>query len=117
MTPEEVFARLRDIHLPDAGTAAPPTLDLRPIIAFALLVAAVVLFRLLLTVWRRRAALSRTDRIVPLPARRDALARLLSTSPRRRPADDPPAVLFDPPGTVTSGEVAGLRRWVARRLG
>lgn len=115
MTPEEVFAQLRDIHSPAIEAAAAGSLDLRPLIVFAVFAAGVLLVRQVLAVARRKSALARVDQSADPADQRDALAKLAATTPSRN-SDPAPDALFDPPEKLTRQAVADLRRWVRRRL-
>lgn len=116
MTPEEVFAQLRDIHAPAIETAAKTSLDPRPLIAFAALLAIVLIARYALASNRRRSALSRIDPSTDPATQRDALTRLAATTARPRRTSPPPGALFDRPEALTPKSVATLRDWVRRRL-
>lgn len=116
MTPEEVFAQLRDIHAPEAAAKASVAYDFRPLIGFAILLALVIGARLLLTSVRARRAISQLDATAAPADQRDALVRLLATSPRRPLRAPPPESVFDPPEAVTEKDVSDLRHWAGRRL-
>ncbi len=116
MTPEEVFAQLRDIHSPAIEAATNATLDPRPLIAFAALVAAVLIVRYMLSAQQRRNALSRIDPDADPAIQRDALTKLAATTGQTRKGDPLPGALFDPPEALTRKSIAGLRDWVRRRL-
>lgn len=120
MTPDEVFAKLRDIHTPEGGMGDGPdwaALDPRPLAVFGVI--AVLL--MLLPLWRRwrarralRSEIARLARIAPA-AQRDALARL---SARARPASKgAPDIFYLPPQDIGDKEAATLRRWFLERIG
>lgn len=117
MTPEEVFAQLRDIHAPAAVAREAIAFDARPVIAFAVFVVVFFALRLL---WRRlgaRRALASIDVASPPAEQRDALVRVLDARRRNRAAGPAPEAAFQPPKDLTSDGVQRLRRWVLRRIG
>lgn len=116
MTPEEVFAQLRDIHSPPIDVAANASFDLRPLVAFALFLACALIARRLVADRRRKAALARIDPSADPATQRDALTKLAATAPCPPNGDAPPDALFDPPEALTRNAVADLRDWVRRRL-
>jgi len=116
MTPEEVFAQLRDIHAPEAAAKASVAYDFTPLIGFAIVLSLVIAARLLLTSLRARRAIAEVDATAAPADQRDALVRLLATSPRRPLRAPPPKAVFDPPEDVTDKDVSDLRHWAGRRL-
>lgn len=116
MTPEEVFAQLRDIHSPAIEAVANASFDVRPLIAFAIFLAGVLIIRRVLADGRRKTALARIDPSSDPAAQRDALAKLATTTTRPQNGDTPPDALFDPPEALTQKAIADLRNWVRRRL-
>lgn len=116
MTPEEVFAQLRDIHSPAIEAAANVSFDLRPLIAFATFLACVLITRRVLAVGRRKSALAQIDPSADPTTQRDALTKLAAKAPRSRNSETPPDALFDPPEALTQKAIADLRDWVRRRL-
>lgn len=118
MTPEEVFANLRDIHLPPVVDTASAMFDVRPLAVFAVLTVAVGLTPVIAK-WRRKWALRAEIRRLehaPPDEQRDALIRLaVQTRPlSKSPA---PAILFRPPDQIGADDVAILRTWLLGRLG
>lgn len=126
MTPEDVFAQLRDIHSPETATAVAVSFDFRPIVAFAILLTSFFIARYLFAALRARASLARIDATAEPAMQRDALIALLAASPRspdiRSPdtrshdIGSPPKSLFDRPEALTAADVAALRRWVRKRI-
>ena len=116
MTPEEVFAQLRDIHAPEAAAKASAGYDFRPLIGFAIILALVIAMRLVFASMRARRALAQVDATAAPADQRDALVRLLATSPRRLSRAPPPESMFNPPDAVTDKDVSDLRQWADRRL-
>lgn len=116
MTPEEVFAQLRDIHAPDTAVQAAVAYDVRPILVFLALAAIAILIR---AIWKRAEAgraLSRVDRRMPADEQRDALVRLAGRRRRRTGGDPAPEAAFKPPDALTADGVQRLRAWVGRRI-
>ncbi len=116
MTPEEVFAQLRDIHLPERVTTLATSFDFRPILAFAALLALVLFVRRIRAKSQVHVLLARADAAAGPAAQRDALAALLAASPKPGSAEPPPQSLFDPPEDLTAEAVADLRQWVGNRI-
>lgn len=120
MTPEEVFARLRDIHAPEAAMVPAPSYDPRALLIFAAALAGFLIARAALRRLRAARALRCVDPRAPAADQRDALLRLLAR--RRREArppgrDPPPDAAFARPDSLSADGVAELRRWVGRRIG
>ena len=117
MTPEEVFAQLRDIHAPGPTLREAAAYDFRPLLLFAALLLTALIMRGL---WRRasaRRALARIDASAPPALQRDALIRLAGERPAD-PGDEPaPDAAFARPERLTPDTVRRLRRWVLRRIG
>ena len=116
MTPEEVFAQLRDIHSPPSAVRETLSYDIRPVAVFFIMVFAVLALRLL---WRRAEAgrlLSRIDPRGPHADQRGALIRLADARRRGRSDEPVPDAAFQPPGDLTGDGVTRLRRWVSRRI-
>jgi hypothetical protein len=115
VTPAEVFERLRDVHLPEVDAAAVGGLDPRPLIIFAVFVAALWLARLWL---RHRAKTARfeTDAASPPSDQRDKIVRAMLQSAERNPAASVPQAAFAEPSKVTDADVHDLRTWAARRI-
>ena len=116
MTPEEVFARLRDIHTPPSARDAALVYDFRPLAFFAIVLIAFVVTRSLWKYVSDRRALSRIDQTAPYPEQRDALVSLLDRRARRPASDKPPAAIFEPPNQLSQSGIRDLRHWVGRRL-
>lgn len=121
MTPDEVFAQLRDIHMPEtvAATASGQWsgLDPRPLVAFALILALVIALPALGRWHRHRKLKADVDQLAqsPPPEQRDRLALLARTLPRTR--QTPPSGFFTPPDRIGTAEVETLRHWVKERIG
>ncbi len=116
MTPEEVFAQLRDIHSPDVEAIVSPAYDLRPLLVFAMIAAIIVGLRFWLVSARAKRAVARVDATAEPARQRDAFVRLLASAPRRKDQLPLPARLFDRPEAVTSEDASRLRRWTLQRL-
>ena len=116
MTPDEVFAKLRDLHHPATGGASVPLLDPWPLLVFA----GLVMVGLSLRTWLRRrqiqASLAGISRELPPPEQRDRIVGTLRGRFAPRRLDAAPKAVFLPPSQVTSEDVEELRRWV-RRVG
>ncbi len=113
MTPEDILAELRDIHLPDGGGDAVPTgLAPEPFALLALILCGLVTLRWLRRGrWRRgvRARLRLLDGVLDREARwRSMIALLQETAPRARGVL-PPEAVFRPANRATDADVAMLR--------
>ena len=117
MTPEEVFAQLRDIHTPATQKTLGYGLDPWPLLVFTFLVMAIFGVRFWMRWRHRRNRLAGIDSSLPPGAQRDQIARILSTAPRRHGKHPIPSAYFAPPSRLTTGDAAELRRWARRRLG
>lgn len=117
MTPEEVFAQLRDVHVPEVQTAAGSGLDLRPLFAFGILASAMIAFRFWMRWRRKKSLLEQIDTSLPPAVQRDQIARALRHATRRNDASPPPPAFFAPPSRLTDRDVADLRQWARRRMG
>ena len=116
MTPEEVFAQLRDFHAPPAAARETVAYDIRPVMIFLVILFAVLALRLL---WRRaeaRRLLARIDARASQAYQRDALIRLAGARRRGKIEEPAPEAAFQPPDDLTGDGVQRLRRWVARRI-
>ncbi len=117
MTPEEVFARLRDVHVPEVQSATGSGLDPRPLVVFGILVSVMFAFRFWMRWREKKSQLEQIDTSLPPAVQRDQIARVLRRAPRRNGAPAPPAAFFAPPSRLTARDVADLRQWARRRLG
>ncbi len=116
MTPEEVFAQLRDIHAPSSSFRDAVAYDVRPMILFLIIVLVALALRLL---WKRAEArrfLSRIDPHAPHADQRDALIRLAAERRRGKIEEPTPEAAYQPPSSLTGDSVQRLRRWVSRRI-
>ncbi len=116
MTPEEVFAQLRDIHAPEAVAKAVEAFDFRPLLVFAAILAVALIARRLMAVMGRRKALGAVDPSAPPAQQRDAMLQMLARTPLRPHTEPAPKAFFDPPDAITDQDVTELRRWAGRRL-
>lgn len=118
MTPEEVFAQMRDIHVPAGGeTMAWALLDPRPLAALGV-IAIVVTVLPAVRRWleRRRLRTRLTDLAGLAPAeQRDALTELVQTLPRRPVRGAVPPAFYQPPEEIGRPEIETIRRWVVER--
>lgn len=117
MTPEEVFAQLRDIHTPAVTGIEAASYDFRPLLVFAALTAVALLLGFL---WNRagtRRLINRIDAKATKAEQRDAVVRLVDGRRRRADAGPAPEAAFQPPGALTEEGVSRLRRWARRRIG
>lgn len=117
MTPEEVFAQLRDLHRPDVDTAIGYGFDLRPVLIFGVMIVAIAGFRAWVR-WRRsRARFNQVDASLSPAEQRDQIAQILSDSPRRVVRTSIPPAFFAPPPRVSAEDAEELRRWAQQRSG
>lgn len=116
MTPEEVFAQLRDIHAPATATAEAAVFDFRPLLVVGMLVVGAAIFRIFWRWVEATRVLSRIKAGAPKADQRDALVRLLDRRRRRSTHDPAPAATFQPPEHLTTQGLHQLRRWVGRRI-
>ena len=117
MTPEEVFAQLRDIHAPASVAHGAAAYDIRPIMIVLGATLCVLAAR---AVWKRMAArrlLSRIDARASHSHQRDRLVRLVGARGRSEVGLPEPEAAFQPPDALTEDGVQRLRRWVLRRIG
>ncbi len=116
MTPEEVFAQLRDVHLPEANVIEASGLDVRPLIVFAVLLSVFVVVR----VWSRlRSAKRRFNKVSnssPPAEQRDQIVQAVRSGPTRKAASAVPPAFFTPPSAISAGDVDTLRKWARRRV-
>lgn len=116
MTPEEVFAQLRDIHAPQIGAIADTAFDFRPFLCVVAIAVMVFAARYGMAYLSAQRALAKLDRSATPAQQRDDLVRVLAATPRRRHRMPAPESLFSPPEAVTHEDVTQLRSWAARTL-
>lgn len=116
MTPQEVFAQLRDLHTPEVAGGVGTGFDYWPLLIFAACVAVLAG----LGQWRRwrrqRARFAGLDPAQPPAAQRDQIARLMQSNPRRKTGSPVPAAFFAPPAQVTAEDAEQLQNWARQRL-
>ncbi len=115
-TPQEILTELRDIHLPVVAEAeAPLTLDPRPFVVLAIVIAVVVLIRYLRATHWRRQARRRLQEIAAIqdPAQaQTALTSLLNAIPERARLSTLPDSVFRIDAKAKPQDVAALRTHV-----
>ena len=116
MTPEEVFARLRDIHVPDTTAVSDTGMAPEPVLVFAALVAAIFAIRAVRQSRRAAARLAAVSPALEPAEQRDRIARVLRTAPRRKNADAVPPAFFAPPSRLNARDAETIRAWARRRL-
>lgn len=115
MTPEQVFAQLRDIHLPETeAVASYATMDLRPLAAFVLIAAVAIAIQRWMAARRIKRALACIDPAAPPAEQRDAISRLVRTWPHGQRETDPPDAIFRPPAAIEPEDVDLMRTWAHR---
>ena len=116
MTPEEVFEKLRDVHMPEVNNTATELVDPRPMIAFLAIVLVVVATRYFRRRWRLSRSLATIDRSLSPQEQRDQIMRAVRGIPGRRQASPPESACL-PAAQITSTEVEQLRRWAKASFG
>ena len=116
MTPEEVFARLRDIHVPETGGASLPVLDPWPLAVFGVLALSGWLIRQWIKSRRITKSLAAIDRALPPDEQRDRIVRLVRGRKARALGPKPPRAAFLPPSQLTPDQVEDLRRWAMAKV-
>ena len=120
MTPHDLIADLRDIHLPAEAGEAAVWLSPAPLIFFAAVLAAGAWWtHRRRTAWRREGARRLHDvRGIDDPARRQsALIALFRQAARRAGEREVPDYLFQPPGEAGAQVEDRLVADIQRRLG
>jgi len=116
VTPEEVFAQLRDVHRPNVDPVLGAGLDLRPLVIFGACVVIVIGLRAVMRWQRNNARLGQVNAAQPPAEQRDHIAKIVRKGRRRRVRTPVPAAFFVPPSKVTVEDAADLRRWARQRL-
>ncbi|MEL7467802.1 MAG: hypothetical protein AAFN27_05050 [Pseudomonadota bacterium] len=116
MTPEEVFAQLRDVHLPDVQSATVTGLDMRPLVFFAASVLLIGAIRYWVQRRRRSRQLDAVAPGLPPAAQRDEIARVLRKALPRKAAQPAPRAFFAPPSQLTAQDASEMKTWARRRL-
>ncbi|MEM7686381.1 MAG: hypothetical protein ACFB03_18775 [Paracoccaceae bacterium] len=116
MTPEEVFAQLRDVHLPDVQSATVSGLDVRPLAIFAASVLLIAGVRYWVQRRRRSRQLDAVAPGMPPAAQRDEIARILRKALPRKAAQPAPKAFFAPPSQITIQDASEMKTWARRRL-
>ena len=116
MTPEEVFARLRDIHMPEIPSTAVAGMDPRPLMIFGGVIAALVAARIWSRLRRAQAQLRSVDSSSPPATQRDQIAGLFRSVPSRAPRSPVPQDFFAPPWRLTTMHIEELKAWARDRL-
>ncbi len=121
MTPQEILAGLRDIHLPaDTIEAGPQALAIWPFLAFVGLVLAIVGVRWFRAgAWRRAAYrhLSEIERDTDAVRRREALFDLMRRLASHTDLMPLPSAVFKAPESIDPSELDALAAHIRRRIG
>ena len=111
MSPQEVFEKLRDIHLPEVEAKATGYIEPWPLLVFIGLLVAILAFRY----WQRRRNLGRALAAIDHRAgpadQRDQILRLIKGYAADKRQGAAPDGAYLPPARLSDTHIKELRRW------